>query len=229
MKNIFILTIDGPAGVGKSSIAKGVASVLGVAYLDTGAMFRLLGLELAKKFSRSKDFAEIPKDELLLTLQEFDFALQGSGENTVLVCNGLPVTDEIRSESAGMLAANIGTVPEVRDFLKKAQKELGSKFDLLAEGRDMGTVVFPEAACKFFLDATPEVRAMRRYKQLEELKMPANFEVLLGQIKERDYQDRNRAIAPLMPAKDALIIDTSHRSLAEVSAIILAETSRVRP
>ena len=221
-----VVTIDGPAGVGKSTIARRVAGALEIAYLDTGAMFRLLGLELGKVFKRDKNFDEVPKNELLSVLEAFVFTLQGSGEQTSLLCNGEAVSSVIRTEKAGMLAANIGIVPEVRTFLKASQRKLGENFSLLAEGRDMGTVVFPDAFRKFFLDATAEVRAQRRCKQLLEMGMSANLEELLLQIKERDYQDRNRSLAPLTPAHDAIIIDTSDLNLNDVFEIIIGKVEK---
>ena len=125
-----------------------------------------------------------------------------------------------------MTAAAIAVVPEVREFLKQAQQELGKRFSLVAEGRDMGTVVFPKAACKIFLDASPEVRALRRFRQLEELGSPTDLVVLTRQIQERDDQDRNRAIAPLVPADDAMRIDTSSLTIDDVFVAIVHEAER---
>lgn len=226
MNSGFILTIDGPAGVGKSTLAKRVASALGVAYLDTGAMFRTIGLGLARTVSGGDDLRNLTGAPLQEALQAFRFTLEGSGEDTILSCNGQAVGLEVRSEEAGMTAAAIAVLPEVRDFLKQTQQELGKRFSLVAEGRDMGTVVFPEAVCKIFLDATPEVRALRRFLQLQELGMLADLDVLTRQIKERDDQDRNRAIAPLKPADDALRIDTSNLTVDEVFVAIVHEAER---
>lgn len=226
MNSRFILTIDGPAGVGKSTLAKRVASALGVAYLDTGAMFRTIGLGLARTVPGRDDLRNLTGEPLQEALQAFHFTLEGSGEDTVLSCNGQAVGLEVRTEEAGMTAAAIAVLPEVRDFLKQAQQELGERFSLVAEGRDMGTVVFPEAVCKIFLDATPEVRALRRFLQLQELGTPADIDVLTRQIQERDDQDRNRAIAPLKPADDAMRIDTSNLTVDEVFVAIVHEAVR---
>ncbi len=221
----FIVTLDGPAGVGKSTLAKRLAAALGVAYLDTGAMFRTLALHLAKNGYQPGEAAggacaaDDPK--LRNLLGGCAFSLRGTGASTELLCNGSPVGDDIRSEEAGMMAAKIAVLPQVRDCLKAAQQELGAAFSLVAEGRDMGTAVFPAAACKIFLEADPEIRATRRCLQLREMGASCDLAELTEQIRQRDEQDRNRAIAPLRPAEDAAIIDTSRLSIDEVFTAIL--------
>ena len=217
----FIVTLDGPAGVGKSTLARRVAEALGVAYLDTGAMFRTVALHLAKNSGSPDSAGVVEESKLQALLEECVFSLQGSGGQTRLLCNDQVVGDEIRSEEAGMMAAKIAQSPKVREFLKQAQQHLGNNFPLVAEGRDMGTVVFPEALCKIFLDAAPEIRAERRYKQLLEMGEPADLALLVRQIRERDNKDRNRAIAPLRPAIDAHIIDTSHKDMEQAFAAIM--------
>ena len=225
----FIVTMDGPAGVGKSTLARRVAETLGVAYLDTGAMFRTIALHVAKSLGGARAVSAPPEGpELQALLKECVFSLQGSGNQTRLLCNGRAVGDEIRSEEAGMMAAKIAQVPQVREFLKQAQQRLGQAFSLVAEGRDMGTVVFPGALCKIFLDATPEIRAERRCKQLRGMGEPADLETLIRQIRERDHEDRNRAIAPLRPAADAHVIDTSHRDIGQVFDAIMEVVGQAR-
>jgi len=218
----FIVALDGPAGVGKSTLAKRVAEALGVAYLDTGAMFRTVALHVAKSLGNT-DAAETPAEgpKLQALLKQCIFSLQGVGDQTRLLCNSKVVGDEIRSEEAGMMAAKIARTPQVREFLKQAQQRLGKNFSLVAEGRDMGTVVFPEAVCKIFLDAAPEVRAMRRYRQLQDMGEATDLAALTQQIRLRDDEDRNRAIAPLRPAGDAHIIDTSHTDMDQVFALVM--------
>ena len=231
----FIVALDGPAGVGKSTLARRVAEALGVAYLDTGAMFRTVALHVAKSLGSpgSVSAVESPAEgpELQTLLEQCLFSLQGVGDQTRLLCNGRVVGDEIRSEEAGMMAAKIAQTPQVREFLKQAQQRLGKDFSLMAEGRDMGTVVFPEAVCKIFLDATPEVRAMRRYRQLQDMGEAADLAALTERIRLRDNEDRSRAIAPLRPAEDAHIIDTSHADMDQVFALIMqaVEQSYERP
>ena len=155
-EGVFTVTLDGPAGVGKSTIAKDVAEALGIAYLDTGAMFRATAWKLGE------GGWDLPEDKLTRRLEEMSFTLSGSGRASVLSLNGEPLTDVIRTEAVGMWASNIGTVPVVREFQKKAQRAIAASVSLVAEGRDMGTVVFPGARFKVFLDAAPEERARRR-------------------------------------------------------------------
>lgn len=210
MANPLIVTIDGPAGVGKSTMAKQLARELSIPYLDTGAMFRAIAWKLGDG-SWDWDEAKIEAE-----LESFDFALSGIGEESVLSLSGTPIGDEIRTEQVGMWASNVATLPVIRTFLKTAQQALGTKFSLVAEGRDMGTVIFPDAPHKFFLDASVEERAMRRFLQLEELGKPAGLEDLKDQIAKRDHQDRNRAVAPLKAADDAKTIDTTAMNKEQV-------------
>ncbi|MDL2307683.1 (d)CMP kinase [Desulfovibrio sp. OttesenSCG-928-C06] len=223
-----IITLDGPAGVGKSTLAKALARELQLPFLDTGAMFRYVAHALGE------DALKLDGPALAARLETLDFDLKGSGDNSILACNGQVPGNEIRTEQVGKLASKFAALPEVRDFLKTAQQRLGNRGPLVAEGRDMGTVVFPQAARKFFLDADPLVRAKRRQLQLLEqgadkrqaanAPAPGSEEELRqieAQIRERDHQDRNRAIAPLRPAEDAIIVDTSNLSLDQVLAKLL--------
>lgn len=228
----FIVTLDGPAGVGKSTIAKRVAEALGVAYLDTGAMFRTVALQLARNgaLGTEMDFdaAAVRDTVLQKMLAGCDFSLDGAGSATRLLCNGVLVGDEIRTEEAGMMAARAAKLPLVREHLKVIQQTLGERFSLVAEGRDMGTVIFPGAQCKLFLDAKAEVRAERRFLQLRAMGLEADLEGLVEQIQKRDEQDRNRAIAPLIPADDARCIDTSHLDADQVFEEVLRHVREAR-
>ena len=210
-----IITIDGPAGVGKSTLAKRVAGALGIAYLDTGAMFRTVALRAGE------DGFILPEHQVEALLHHLAFSLSGSGNDTALACNGTPVGAEIRTESVGMLASRYATMPVVRAWLKTAQQELGRLYSLVAEGRDMGSVVFPDAPYKFFLDAAPQIRAARRVEQLAALGVVEDVDVVTEQIRARDTLDRGRAIAPLRAAKDAVVIDTSHLDIDGVFAAIM--------
>ncbi len=214
-----IVTLDGPAGVGKSTLAKGVATHLRIAYLDTGAMFRCLALKLGAGAEH------LPQEELQERCTAWTFHLQGYGANTALYCNNEPIRSEIRTEEVGNLASRLATVPVVRDILKEAQRALGQNTPLVAEGRDMGSVVFPNARFKFFLDATAEIRAVRRMRQLEEQGESVDLMQLTEQIRQRDSRDKHRAIAPLCPATDATIIDTSSLDIAGVLGKILHHIS----
>lgn len=215
MPKIVTITLDGPAGVGKSSLAKALGQKLHIPVLDTGAMFRCVALFLGEAGLR------LSEEELKEKLAELDYGLSGCGPESQLVCNGHAVGQEIRNENIGALASKLAALPLVRTFLKDKQQEIGRHFSLVAEGRDMGTVVFPQASPKFFLDADPLVRAQRRQHQLAGQGIKADLNELSEQIRLRDHQDRNRDIAPLKAADDAIIIDTSELTKDEVLAELL--------
>jgi cytidylate kinase len=210
-----IVTIDGPAGVGKSTIAKRVAGALEIAYLDTGAMFRSVAWKLGE------GAWEMAEPDLREALQGLGFQLHGQGELSGLILNGEFLGKEIRTEQVGMWGSNMAKLPVVREYLKAAQQDIGTEFSLVAEGRDMGSVIFPDAPHKFFLDATVEERANRRYLQLKAMSKEADLAEITSAIAARDDQDRNRAIAPLKPAADAVIIDTTDLDQDQVFATVM--------
>lgn len=216
-----IITLDGPAGVGKSTLAKRLAAALGFAYLDTGAMFRMTALLLGS------NILECSAEERKKALDSLVFSLEGHGDASRVSCNGIPADERIRTESVACLAANLGMHEDVRAFLKKSQQLIGRHRSLVAEGRDMGTVIFPDADCKFFLDAAPHERARRRVAQLREMGKPADFEAILQQIMERDQKDRTRALAPLKPAKDAIIVDTTSLDLEGVFNVLFVQSRKI--
>lgn len=220
MDTPFIITLDGPAGVGKSTLAKRLADKFEIAYLDTGAMFRGTAWKLGEG-SWNWDAAKLAE-----ALKGLEFTLSGSGSNSTLSLNGTPLTDEIRTETVGMLASNVAQVPAVREFQKAAQRAMGKTTSLIAEGRDMGTVIFPQAPCKFFLDADLEERARRRFEQLKEMGKPADMAELIKQITARDDQDRNRKVAPLRPAEDSILVDTTHLDIDGVFEKLVFETEK---
>lgn len=200
--SITIVTLDGPAGVGKTTVARELADRLEIAYLDTGAMFRAIALTLGE------GSWELPVDKLVPELNRLDFDLEGVGRHSALLLNGFPLSEDIRSEQVGLWASHLGRIPVIRDFLRRNQQAIGQVTPLVAEGRDMGSVVFPDAKYKFFLDASIEIRAKRRFDQLKEMGMVEDLESIQARIRIRDDQDRNRSIAPLRPAPDAVVIDT---------------------
>lgn len=216
---VALITIDGPAGVGKSTLARRLAAELSMAYLDTGAMYRTLGLRLGA------EVADMPDVELRRRVAEYRFSLE-AGEGNVpsnmrLACNGQLVGEEIRTEKAARMASIVAQLPALRAELQLAQRAMGEKWSLVAEGRDMGTKVFPFATCKFFLDARPEVRAERRFLELEAKGANPDRAVILADIVARDEQDRNRAVDPLRPAPDAIVVDTSDLDLEGVLCTLL--------
>ena len=219
MNKLPIITLDGPAGVGKSTLARRVAKILKMPCLDTGAMFRTVALRLGPGAEK------LPAPDLLARCMDFRFRLEGAGESTVLSCNDIPIGREIRTEHVGQLASRLAPVNTVRDYLKGAQRKLGEATALVVEGRDMGTVIFPTARFKFFLDASPDVRALRRFRELEAKGEKADLEQITEMIRRRDHLDRNRPVAPLCPAEDAVIVDTSELDIDGVLRAILEVVS----
>ena len=214
-----VITIDGPSGVGKSTVSKKVAAGIGFTYLDTGAMYRAVGLYF-KRFSVEIDNEKDISD----ALKSLDLQLipaKDEQSDVGVVINGQKVTDLIRTPEMAMIASRVSAVPLVRDVLTQIQRKLGERGGVVAEGRDTGTVVFPRAAYKFFLDATPEIRARRRFEQLAERGVAATFSEILALTLERDHNDRNRPVAPLKKASDAVCIDTTETSIEDVVSRIL--------
>ena len=212
-----IVTIDGPSGAGKSTISRGLAAKLHFTYLDTGAMYRAVGLALTQQ---GIDLADT--DALKKCLAGIELTLAPNGDDDVRVLlNGEDVSQAIRTPEMGMVASRVSALPLVREKLTALQRQLGEKGSIVAEGRDMGTVVFPKAACKFFLNASAEERARRRQKQLAEKGQSVDYQEILDQISKRDYDDSRRALAPLKPAADAVMVDSSRMDIEAVIAFMV--------
>ena len=218
------VAIDGPAGAGKSSLARHLAADLGYIYVDTGAMFRTIGLYAMRQGVDPKDNAAVnallPK--IALRVECID------GEQHIYL-NGEDVSTSIRTEEAGMAASAVGANPEVRAFLLDLQRNMAKTQNVLMDGRDIGTVVLPDATVKIFLTAAPEARARRRWKEYQQKGVDVSFEDVLEDVKKRDYQDTHRAAAPLKQAEDAVLLDTSaldfDQSLAAMKKIIEEKVS----
>ena len=211
MAEAIVIAVDGPSGVGKGELTKRLASALDYELLDSGAIYRVLGYAVRKPGLALFDEESVVQEAKLLNLS---FECLDDGVHVLL--NGEDVSSEIRTEEAGNNASKVAAYPSVRMALLQRQREFLKEPGLIADGRDMGTVVFPKANVKLFLDASAEVRANRRMLQLQQKGKEADYQKVLAEIKERDDRDRNRPVAPLKPADDALVIDTSDMTIEEV-------------
>ena len=218
------VAIDGPAGAGKSTLARRLAAEMGYIYVDTGAMFRTIGLYVLRKGVDPKDNAAVNTllPEVGLRVDCID------GEQHIYL-NGEDVSTAIRTEEAGMAASAVGANPEVRAFLLELQRGMTKTQNVLMDGRDIGTVVLPQAQVKIFLSADVEVRARRRTMELERRGTPKPYEQVLEEMKARDWADSHRAAAPLQAAADAVTVDTTHMDFQQSMDAILQEIrKRVR-
>tara|TARA_B100000530_G_scaffold21665_1_gene14125 strand:+ start:173 stop:841 length:669 start_codon:yes stop_codon:yes gene_type:complete len=215
MTNIPMISVDGPSGSGKGTVAMKVASSLGFHYLDSGAIYRALGIALHKEsvsFNNHSQISEIYNKSQIF----FDSSKPGT-----VILNGEDVSSLIRSELGSDYASRLGQIPEVREILLEGQRAYRKEPGLVADGRDMGTVVFPDANLKIFLTASLNERANRRYKQLISKGIDAILPDLLRDLNQRDRRDAERRVSPLKPAKDAMVLDSTNLSIEEVVSRIL--------
>jgi len=212
----YVVAIDGPSGSGKGSLALAVARELGFHLLDSGAIYRLLAL---KALREGVDLDT--ETDLLKLLEDFDIRFEAGEELSVPYLDGINVAEELRQEATGDAASRVARHALVREGLLDLQRSFFRPPGLVADGRDMGTVVFPQARFKFFLYASVEIRAQRRYKQLINMGLSANIAQLEADIAERDERDQGRSASPLLPAEDALVVDSSLLDLAQVTKLVL--------
>ncbi len=210
------VAIDGPAGAGKSTIAKAASKELGFIYVDTGALYRAVALNAVRNGVIDDD-AEIIK---MLEDTKVELAFDETGAQCVIL-NGEDVSSLIRTQEISMGASNVSKIPEVRAFLLELQRSIARTNNVIMDGRDIGTVVLPDAQVKIFLFASPECRAERRYKELVEKGESVIFEEVLEDVNKRDYQDSHREIAPLKPTEESVMADTSKLTLEESIALII--------
>lgn len=210
------IAIDGPAGAGKSTLARRAAAELGYIYVDTGALYRAIGWYMSSRVHDTRSAEQVtpllPRVKVELTFRD--------GMQRVLV-NGEDVSEQIRTPEMSMHASNVSAIPEVREFLFDLQQNIAQNNNVVMDGRDIGTVVLPNADVKIFLTASPEDRAMRRWKEHQQRGETVEFDRLLEEVKQRDYQDSHRAAAPLRQAEDAILLDTTGNELEESAALIL--------
>ncbi len=220
-QNIPVITIDGPSGAGKGTVARLVAAQLGWQLLDSGAIYRVLAV------ATQHHHVTIEEEEPLIPMAahlDVQFDISSDGEGKILL-EGEDVTDSIRTEEIGELASKVAAYPRVREALLRRQRAFKLAPGLVADGRDMGTVVFDDAPVKIFLTASAEERARRRFNQLKEKGFDVNIGRLLDDICQRDERDKNRKVAPLIPAEGALIIDSTDVSVKDVVSEILSFTN----
>jgi cytidylate kinase len=219
-----VIAIDGPAGSGKSTVAKIVAGKLRFRYIDTGSMYRAVAWKSLLKNVDLNDeemVAEIARNV------EIDLVPEDGGQSVFV--DGENATNQLKQEKISSAAAAVAAQPMIREIMTKKQRELGNREDVVMDGRDIGTVVFPQAKKKFFLDAEPKERGRRRFDELKTKNQEANLDLatIIEQVKRRDYEDRTRKIAPLRQADDAIPIDTTHLDISQVVDQIMKEIGGV--
>lgn len=211
-----VITIDGPSGSGKSTVSRILADYLGYTYLDTGAMYRAVAL---KTLNSHLDLGN--ESELRALLSDLNLSFKGNKDGFHIFLDGKDVTHKIRTPEIDMQASHISSKAVVRETLSRIQRQIGEEGNIILEGRDMGTVVFPDAEVKFFLVASPEVRALRRHRELLKQEKSTEWQEVFEDIIKRDINDTKRGLSPLRPAEDAIIIDSTQMTIEEVKNTML--------
>lgn len=204
------IAIDGPGGAGKSTVAKAIAEKLGIIYVDTGALYRTVGLFADQNSVEPSDEAAVSA-----LLPKLNIELSHENGTQVIYMNSKKITDEIRTPKMSMYASAVSALPPVREFLLDTQRNIASKNSVIMDGRDIGTVILPDAEVKIFLTAKPEERAIRRYKELISKGKDVKYDDVLAEMNQRDANDSQREIAPLVPANDAIVFDNTGFTLEE--------------
>lgn len=216
MKKIINIAIDGPGGAGKSSLSKAVAKKLDILYVDTGALYRTIGLFVKSKNTDPKNAAAVTE-----LLPEINIEVKYENGAQVIYLNGVDHKDEIRTPELSMYASHVSAIPSVRAFLLETQKQIARTNSVIMDGRDIGTVILPNADVKIFLTASAECRAKRRYDELCARGQSVRYEDVLAEMNERDTQDSSRKIAPAKPAEDAILLDNSDLTFDETVDAVL--------
>jgi cytidylate kinase len=205
------VAIDGPGGAGKSTMAKALSRACGLHYVDTGAIYRTVGLAALRSGLEPSDGGKVPA-----LLRELEVSVRYEGEEQHMLLNGEDVTGQIRTPEISAAASAVSALPEVRAFLLQTQRDLAARGGVVMDGRDIGTVVLPEAELKVFLTASPEERSRRRFLELQAKGIDQSYEEVLREMNERDRRDTTRAVAPLRPAEDAVVLDSTELSPEQV-------------
>lgn len=210
------IAIDGPSGAGKSTISKMLAKKLGIIYLDTGAMYRAVALYVSRKGVDVND-----RDKVVPLLSQIEIEFRGEGDEKRIYLNGEDVSAAIREHAVSKMASDVSKIKEVRLFLVEQQRAIAKKNDVVLDGRDITSFVLPDSKYKFFLTATPEERARRRYEELKAKGSDISYETVLADVNDRDYNDTHRDFAPLVQTDDAVLIDSTNLTTDEVIEVIL--------
>lgn len=208
----FIVAIDGPAGTGKGTITKLIAKELGLVNIDTGAMYRCVTLQTLRKGITTLE----EKEKIIKIARDIEITMKNESENQQIYLNGENVSKEIRSKEVSAFVSPVSSIPEVREIMVDLQRKMAENTDVIMEGRDITTVVFPNANVKIYLDASVEERVKRRFKENQEKGLNMTYEEVLEAIKTRDYNDMNKAVGALKIAKDAIVIDTTKLNIEQV-------------